>query len=115
MERLRQLDDAFGVRIPALGRVRVIVQIAAHPHEAGAFGESEMAAHRRTAHIAVEFGELSTVNESHAPLLLYMGAAVEHIVGMGVRVATEPEVDRARMLRQVGLERLRLRLVAEEV
>jgi hypothetical protein len=44
-----------------------------------------------------------------------MGAAVEHIVGMGVRMAAEPEVDRARMLRQVGLERLRLRLVAKEV
>jgi hypothetical protein len=42
-------------------------------------------------------------------------AAVEHIVGMRVRVAAEPEVDRARMRSQVGLERLRLRLVAKEI
>ena len=115
MERLRQLDDAFGVRIPALGRVRVIVQIAAHPHKPRTFREGEMAAHGWTRHVGVEFGQLCAIDEGGAPLLLDMGAAVEHIVRMGVRVAAEPEVDRARMLRQVGLERLRLRLVAKEV
>ena len=97
MERLRQLDDAFGVRIPALGRVRVIVQIAAHPHEPRTFREGEMAAHGWTRHVGVEFGQLCAIDEGGAPLLLDMGAAVEHIVRMGVRVAAEPKVDRARL------------------
>jgi len=79
MERLRQFDDAFGGRIPALGRVRVIVQIAAHPHEPRTFREGEMAAHGWTRHVGVEFGQLCAINEGDAPFLLDMGAAVEHI------------------------------------
>ena len=44
-----------------------------------------------------------------------MRAAVEYVVGMGMGVAANPEVDRAGLRREIILERLRFRLVAEEV
>src|SRR5262249_21596958 len=44
-----------------------------------------------------------------------MRTAVEHVVGMRMGVAADPEVDRPWMRGEITLERLRLRLVAEEV
>src|SRR5262245_11508617 len=114
-ERLGELDDALGVRVPALRRMGVVVQIAAHAYEARSRREGKVAAHRRTRHVGMEFGELRAVHEGHAPFLLDMRAAVQHIVGVGVRVPAEPEIDRARARRQILLEGLRLRLVAKKI
>src|SRR5262245_60674061 len=84
----------------------VVVQIAAHGHEARARRKGKVAAHRRTRHVGMEFGELRAVHKGHAPFLLEMRAAVEHVVGVGVRVPAEPEIDRARARRQILLEDL---------
>src|SRR6516165_10189494 len=115
VERLRDLEHALGVRVPALRRMGVVVQVAAHAHEPRAFGEGEMAAHRRARHVAVEFRQLRAVDEAHAPLALHMGAAVQHVVRMGVRMTAEPDVDRAWVCGEVSLECLRLGLVADKV
>src|SRR5262249_9723209 len=61
------------------------------------------------------FRQLRAVDEIDAPFALHMRAAVEHVVGMRMGVAADPEVDRPWMRREIILERLRLRLVAEEV
>src|SRR6202051_5113464 len=74
-----------------------------------------MAAHRRTTHIAVEFGQLGAIDEIDAPLPLEVRATVQHIVRMAVRVAAKPDVDRTRMRGQVVFERLCLRLIPDEV
>src|SRR6516164_8677185 len=82
---------------------------------ARAFREGEVPAHRRTGHVGVEFRQLRAVDEIDAPFALHMRTAVEHVVRMRVGVAANPEVDRPWMRREKILERLRLRLVAEEV
>src|SRR5215831_11391016 len=115
VERLRKLEHALGRRIPAFRRIRVVVQIAAHAHEPRAFREGEVPAHRWTGHVGVEFRQLRAVDEIDAPFALHMRAAVEHVVGMGMGVAANPNVDHAGMRREIILERLRFRLVAEEV
>src|SRR5262249_62031414 len=91
------------------------VQVAPHAHEPRAFREGEVPAHRRTGHVGMEFRQLRAVDEIDAPFALHMRAAVEHVVGMRMGVAANPEVDRAGMRREIILERLRFRLVAEEV
>src|ERR1700730_10417935 len=74
-----------------------------------------MAAHRRTTHIAVEFGQLGAIDEIDAPLPLAVRATVQHIIRMAVRVTAKPDVDRTRMRGQVVFERLCLRLIPDEV
>jgi hypothetical protein len=111
----REFENALRVGIPALRRMGIVMEIAAHPHEPGPFGEREVAAHRRTAHVAVEFGKLGAVDEVDAPLPLNMRATVQYVVRISVGVAAEPEVDRPRMRGQVAFKRLRLRLIVQEV
>src|ERR1700745_2582072 len=63
IERLRKLAHAFGWRVPAFRRMRVVVQVAAHAHEPRAFREGEVPAHRRTGHVGGEFRQLRAVDE----------------------------------------------------
>ena len=65
--------------------------------------------------MAVEFGQLGTIDEIDAPLPFDVRATVQHIVRMGVRVTAKPDVDRTRTRGQVVLECLRLRCVAQKV
>src|SRR5450755_4737158 len=97
VKRLRNLDDALGISVPALRCMGVVVEIAAYPHQPGAFGESKMPAHRRIAPVAVEFRQLGAIDEVGAPFALDMRAAVEHIVGIGMGMASHPDINRAGM------------------
>ena len=58
---------------------------------------------------------MCTVDEIDTPFALDMRAAVVHVIGKRMRVTAKPEVNRARISRKVLLERLRLRLVADEI
>src|SRR6516225_5069529 len=102
-------------RVPALRGIGIVVEIAAHAHQLRPFGEGEVAAHRWSAHVAVEFGELGAIDEVDTPLLLDARAAVDHFVGMGVGVASRPDVNRAGMCGKVVFKGLCLRLVTEEI
>jgi hypothetical protein len=53
----RQFENALRVGIPALRRMGIVMEIAAHPHESGPFGEREVAAHGWAGHVGVEFGQ----------------------------------------------------------
>ena len=72
----RQFENALRIGIPALRCMGIVMEIAAHPHEPGPFGEREVAAHGWAGHVGVEFGQLGAVDEVDAPLPLDVRAAV---------------------------------------
>src|SRR5215468_1593638 len=106
VERLRKLEHTLGRRVPTFRRMRVVVQVAAHAHEPRALREGEVPAHGRACYVGVEFRQLRAVDEINAPFALHMRTAVEHVVGMRMGVATDPEVDRPWVCREIILERL---------
>jgi hypothetical protein len=115
VEWLRYLQNPLRRRVPALRGIGIVVEIAAHANQLRPFGEGEVAAHRWSAHVAVEFGELGAIDEVDTPLPLDARAAVDHFVGMGVGVASRPDVNRAGMCGKVVFKGLCLRLVTEEI
>src|SRR5687767_10133631 len=95
-EEFAELDGALGFGVPALGGVLGGVQVALDADFVAAFGEGEEAAHG-DASLGVVAGEGGDVDEGGAPLALDVGAAAVGVVGVGVGVRAEPQVDRAGM------------------
>jgi|GEM_PF-3657135 len=115
MKLLAQLDHAFGLRIPALRRVGVGVEVALHADLGAAFGESQQATQRTRVYRDMETCEAAAVDKRRAPFTLDVRAAIEMIVGVRMRVSTEPQVNRTGMGVEVFLEGHRLGFVIDVV
>src|SRR5215471_6542069 len=114
-EGLADLEQPFSLLVPALRRMCVVVQIAADQYGPRSGREREVPTHRRTGHKRVVLRQLRAVDKVGTPLALDVAAPAHDVVGMGMRVPAEPEVDSSRTFREVSLEPLRLRLFVDEI
>ena len=93
-ERAAHLHPTLRGSIPALGREVRGMQITLNQHFVTALGERHQPAERDRGFMRVKFAEGGTIAEVDAPLLLDVRTSPHAIIGIGVRVPANPEVDR---------------------